>query len=193
MNELCIYVAAMNAASFAATALVVRYRQTATLACAFAAAGGAAGTLLALAVFDRHINKRNVAAWFASLLGIAVWAMAVAVATGRSSLDLQAILATDWRVLAPLGIYAAGMNLLAFATFLADKRLATKGRRRVPEAVLLLLAFLGGTIGGMLAMRLGRHKTKVRYFSAGLPAMLLVQVAALLFWLAGGWNTHVFG
>lgn len=53
-------------------------------------------------------------------------------------------------------------------------------RRRTPEATLLLLAALGGTLGALLAMHLFRHKTRHRKFTIGVPAMLVVQVAAAI-------------
>ena len=54
---------------------------------------------------------------------------------------------------------------------------------RSPEATLLLLAALGGSIGALLAMRVFRHKTLHRKFRYGVPAILLVQIAAAVFFL----------
>ena len=43
-------------------------------------------------------------------------------------------------------------SILTFALFAYDKHLATYGKFRVPEAVLLLFAFLGGAFGAFCAM-----------------------------------------
>lgn len=49
-------------------------------------------------------------------------------------------------------------------------------RRRTPEATLLLLAALGGSIGALLAMHIFRHKTLNKKFTIGVPAILVAQV-----------------
>ena len=80
------------------------------------------------------------------------------------------------------------INVLAWLIFGLDKRLAVKHKRRVPEATLLTLAFLGGSVGAMFAMVLFRHKTDARAHPAfvwGIPAMFLLQLAAGL-WLTRG-------
>lgn len=65
-----------------------------------------------------------------------------------------------------LGI-ALVMGVIAFALYGADKYKAIKGKWRIPEAVLLSIGFLGGSIGALLGMYLFRHKTKHWYFWAG--------------------------
>lgn len=54
-------------------------------------------------------------------------------------------------------------------------------RRRTPEATLLLLAALGGSVGALLAMHLFRHKTRHKKFTIGVPVMLAAQVAVAVF------------
>ena len=53
-------------------------------------------------------------------------------------------------------------------------------RRRTPEATLLLLAALGGSVGALLAMHIFRHKTRHRKFTLGIPALLLVQIVVIV-------------
>ena len=84
--------------------------------------------------------------------------------------------------------YLLLVNLIAFGIFGADKRRAKRGAWRVPEKTLFLFAVLGGSVGAILGMRTFRHKTKHWYFRCGLPAILIVQLAAAgfaayLFWL----------
>ena len=67
-----------------------------------------------------------------------------------------------------------------------DKHLARCRRRRIPERVLLSWAAAGGALGGVLAMRLFRHKTLHRRSSIGMPAMLAAQLllgAVVQLWL----------
>ncbi|TAH34697.1 MAG: DUF1294 domain-containing protein [Planctomycetota bacterium] len=60
------------------------------------------------------------------------------------------------------------MNAWAFATFGWDKRAAVRGRPRVSEASLLLLAFFGGAAGAWLGVYAFRHKTMKLGFRIGL-------------------------
>ena len=74
-----------------------------------------------------------------------------------------------------------GVNLLTFLVFGLDKLLAVKHCRRIPEATLLTLSFLTGSVGAMLGMALFRHKTDGRAhpsFVWGVPAIFLVELAA---------------
>lgn len=56
------------------------------------------------------------------------------------------------------------------------------GLRRVPEADLLALAFIGGTPGAFLARRLFRHKTRKQPFSTWLWLITVIQAGALVGW-----------
>jgi uncharacterized membrane protein YsdA (DUF1294 family) len=78
-------------------------------------------------------------------------------------------------------IYLEIVNLLAFALMGIDKNRARKNRWRIPEATLLLFAFLGGSIGSLGGMYLFHHKTRKPKFSVGVPVILVMQV---LFFLA---------
>ena len=79
-------------------------------------------------------------------------------------------------------IVIAFMSVLAFILYGVDKRRAIKRRWRIKEATLLFVGFFGGSVGALLAMLLFRHKTRHWYFRAGLPAILLAQLA-LAAWL----------
>ncbi len=77
-------------------------------------------------------------------------------------------------------VYLLTINTAAFLTMFLDKRFAVHGQWRIPERTLLLLAALGGSLGGCLAMRLFRHKTRHRRFSVGFPLLVLIHAAALV-------------
>lgn len=74
------------------------------------------------------------------------------------------------------GIYLILINLVAFVAFGLDKRKARLHRKRTPEATLILLAIMGGSIGAWLGMYVFRHKTKHSLFTIGVPVILVVQV-----------------
>ena len=71
--------------------------------------------------------------------------------------------------------YLAAVNLAAFLLMGADKRRARRGGWRVSEKTLFLFPARGGALGGLLGMKVFRHKTKHWYFWAGFWGLLLVQ------------------
>ena len=85
-------------------------------------------------------------------------------------------------------IYLEAVNLLTLAVFGLDKHRARVHRERVPEAALLGLAALGGSIGALAGMLLFRHKIRKRKFTVGVPVILaleLVAVMCVIYVLAG--------
>jgi len=87
-------------------------------------------------------------------------------------------------LLTPTGLiccYLLIANLVAFFMMGWDKRQAKKeGARRTPEKKLFAAALLGGSIGAIAGMHHFRHKTKHWYFRFGLPAILILQIAAVI-------------
>lgn len=71
--------------------------------------------------------------------------------------------------------YYVIMNIIAFVVYGVDKKKAINHQWRVPEIVLLSLAFFGGALGAFIAMRVFRHKTKHGLFCFGVPIMLLIH------------------
>ena len=79
--------------------------------------------------------------------------------------------------------YLLAVNVLTFIVYGVDKWKARSGRWRVPEATLMGLAALGGSVGAWLAMQLFRHKTQKKKFRYGVPALFVLQVAAVALFL----------
>ena len=77
-----------------------------------------------------------------------------------------------------LCVYLLAVNLVLFAMMGIDKYKARKGLWRIRERTLFLTAILGGSVGGILGMKLFRHKTKHNSFRFGFPAILILQLAA---------------
>lgn len=87
---------------------------------------------------------------------------------------------------AHFALYILAINLLAWGSAWFDKQAAKRGGWRVPEANLLGLALLGGSPGLWLGMRQFRHKTAKRSFYWRVIAIILIQVAALIYALGTG-------
>ena len=73
------------------------------------------------------------------------------------------------------------LNVLTFVLFWIDKCKAKRGKWRIAERLLLLLAFIGGSIGALMAMSLFRHKTEKKIFSIGIPILLVIQLLLLTY------------
>ena len=81
-----------------------------------------------------------------------------------------------------LMIYLLIINAAALVLMLADKRRAVKKAWRIPEAALLGVAVIGGSLGALAGMQLFRHKTRHLKFSVGIPVLLAGHIL-LLVWL----------
>lgn len=77
-------------------------------------------------------------------------------------------------------VYLFLVNALGLLLMLIDKYKAKKNLWRIPEATLLGVAVIGGSLGSILGMRLARHKTKHLQFHLGLPVIFAVQVIICL-------------
>ncbi|TVY10527.1 DUF1294 domain-containing protein [Paenibacillus cremeus] len=78
-------------------------------------------------------------------------------------------------------LYLIVINIFSFWTMGDDKSRAKQGKRRVPEKKLFGLSAIGGALGTWLGMRVWRHKTKHTSFILGVPALLLMNIAAIYF------------
>ena len=68
------------------------------------------------------------------------------------------------------------MSLTLFVLMGVDKRRARKGRWRVRERTLFVLALLGGACGGTLGMFLFHHKTRHWTFRLSFPILAAAQL-----------------
>lgn len=77
-------------------------------------------------------------------------------------------------------IFLVAINAVAFFVYGIDKWKAKHSKWRIPEATLLGLAVIGGSIGAWLGMKVWHHKTMHKKFQYGIPLILAVQVAVVL-------------
>ena len=90
-----------------------------------------------------------------------------------------------------LAYYLLGINAVTFIVYGIDKYKAKKAKLRIPEATLLLLAVLGGSIGAWMGMKVWHHKTMHKKFKYGIPAILLIQIALMTYLHMNIWKQIV--
>ena len=78
--------------------------------------------------------------------------------------------------------YLILINAIGLWIMLLDKQKARRGSWRIPEATLMGITLLGGSIGMFLGMHLFRHKTRHPKFVIGIPLILILQIVAAI-WL----------
>ena len=79
--------------------------------------------------------------------------------------------------------YLLAVNITSFLLYGIDKYKAKKGRWRISEATLLLMAVIGGSIGAWVGMRIWHHKTMHKKFKYGIPLIIILQVALAVYLL----------
>lgn len=80
-------------------------------------------------------------------------------------------------------IYLIVINLITFIVFAIDKICAIKKKWRYKEVSLLGMCFVGGAIGGFLAMHLFRHKTKKKLFVIGVPLIIVIHLVIVMWFI----------
>lgn len=78
-------------------------------------------------------------------------------------------------------IYLVVINVVTFFLYGIDKWKAKHAKWRISEATLLGLAVVGGSIGAWFGMKLWHHKTLHKKFRYGIPAILIIQLAIIIY------------
>ena len=79
-------------------------------------------------------------------------------------------------------IYLVAINVVTFFMYGIDKWKAQHSKWRIPEATLIGLAIIGGSIGAWMGMRAWHHKTMHKKFQFGIPLIILAQIV-LIIWI----------
>jgi len=77
--------------------------------------------------------------------------------------------------------YLSFISLIAIVTTVIDKRAAERGKSRISENALLVISALGGAVAMFVTMIMARHKTKHLKFMVGIPVIIILQIALLVF------------
>ena len=79
--------------------------------------------------------------------------------------------------------YLVVINVVTFFMYGIDKWRARKSKWRIKETTLLGMAVLGGSVGAWLGMKAWHHKTLHKKFIYGVPAIIIVQLAIIGYFL----------
>ncbi|RKW56898.1 DUF1294 domain-containing protein [Hoylesella loescheii] len=79
--------------------------------------------------------------------------------------------------------YFITVNVLGLVLFGIDKWKAKHDKWRISEATLLSVTAIGGSIGAWVGMKVWHHKTMHKKFKYGIPLVMVLQLALLLFTL----------
>lgn len=78
-------------------------------------------------------------------------------------------------------LYLVIINVVTFFLYGIDKYKAKRSKWRIPEATLLGLAFIGGSIGAWMGMKVWHHKTMHKKFKYGIPAIIILQLLVIAY------------
>lgn len=143
--------------------------------------GGSGGILLAILIFDRKPEKENMMSRVFIACIFVIQCILLLIINGNVLENITIKINDIFDKYKVLLIYLGIINIITFIAFGIDKYEALNSKSRVRNVTLLGLAFIGGTIGGLLAMYLFKHKTKKDYYSVGLWLMIIMQILVLIY------------
>lgn len=149
----------------------------------FSLAGASAGIVLAILIFDRKPVKENM---MSRVFVACVFVIQFIVILLIKGIYADTITTTISQILSDYSvflIYLGLINIVTFIAFAIDKKNAVEHRKRIRIITLLGLAFIGGTVGGLLAMYLFRHKINKDYFTIGIPLIIIMHIVLAVYTL----------
>ncbi len=149
--------------------------------------GGSIGILLSMFIFDRKAQKGNMMSRVFIACVFVIQVVIFLIICGHIADNITLAFWNFFHEHKILIIYFVAINFIAFATFALDKIAAKEHRLRIRIVTLLGLAFIGGSIGSLIAMYLFRHKTKKDYFTLGIPLIMLMQVIVIFYVMNAAW------
>ena len=145
-------------------------------------AGGSFGILIAILLFDRKSVKENMMSRVFIICVFVIQLVIWLFLRGEHDERITFAFCEYFGKHKILIVYMVIINFAAFAAFAIDKINAIEGRSRIRIITLLAIAFAGGSIGAILGMYILRHKTRVDYFTVGIPLIMIMQ-AVVIFYL----------
>lgn len=144
-------------------------------------AGGSIGIFLFILFFDRKSVKENMMSRVflicVMIMQIIILLFMNGVQKEHLTFDFVSFYLENKIFIA----YSVLINIVTFIVYAIDKINAIKGKSRIRIVTLLGLAFIGGSVGAWIGMYTLRHKTRVDYFTVGIPLIMIMQVMVMFF------------
>lgn len=144
-------------------------------------AGGSAGIIISMLLFDRKAEKGNMMSRVFVFSILIIQIVIVLVANGYHKGTFSLPIIDFFRNHMYIVWYLIIANIITFVAYGLDKLFAIEHMWRIKIVTLLTLAFFGGSIGAILAMYLFRHKINKDYFTVGIPLIILMQIVLLIY------------
>ena len=187
MNTIEKYLIAINIIGFLMyfiNFLLYKYTKSANIdviLTLLALAGGSLGIFAFIVLFDRKSVKNNMMSRVFLICVLIIQIIAMLFIKGFHGEEINIAFWEFFGRNKILMIYLGIINVITFLAFAIDKLHAIKGKRRIRIITLLGLAFVGGSAGALLGMYTLRHKTKVYYFTVGVPLIMIMQAVVMFF------------
>ena len=144
-------------------------------------AGGSLGIFVFIVLFDRKSVKENMMSRVFLICVLIIQIIILLFIKGFHGEELNFAFWEFFGKYKILIVYLAIINFITFAAFAIDKIHAIEGKSRIRILTLLGLAFMGGSVGALLGIYILRHKTKVDYFTVGIPLIMVMQGVVVFF------------
>ena len=187
MNTIEKYLIAINIIGFLMyfiNFLLYKYTKSANIdviLTLLALAGGSLGIFAFIVLFDRKSVKDNMMSRVFLVCVLILQVIIILFIKGFHGNEINFDFLDFFGRNKILMIYMGIINVITFLAFAIDKLHAVKGKRRIRIITLLGLAFVGGSAGALLGMYTLRHKTKVDYFTVGVPLIMIMQAVVVFF------------
>ena len=147
--------------------------------------GGSLGIVIAILLFDRKSVKDNMMSRVFVICVLIIQIIIFLMVKGHIKTDLTFAFWEFFGAHKIIIVYLLALNIVTLIAFAVDKIAAIEHRSRIRIVTLLGLAFIGGSIGALIAMYVFHHKTKQDYFSVGVPLIMLMQAVVIFFLMNG--------
>lgn len=143
--------------------------------------GGSVGILISILLFDRKAEKGNMMSRVFIACVFVIQIVVFLIIKGYIAENITFAFWSFFNQHKILIVYLVIINFVTFAAFAFDKIAAIEGRSRIRIVTLLGLAFIGGSLGGLIAMYLFRHKIRIDYFTVGIPLIMIMQIVVVFY------------
>lgn len=143
--------------------------------------GGSLGILISIFIFDRKLEKGNM---MSRVFIACIFIIQVIILLIVKGFIAEKITLAFWEFFDQHKILIAYLVIINFITLIAfaiDKIAAIEHKSRIRIVTLLGLAFIGGSLGALIAMYVFRHKTRLDYFTVGVPLIIVMQVVVIFY------------